>query len=117
MKREVTLSVMALACAGAAHAQLGRSQDWNTFGGDMGRTGFERSDPLINKESVAKEFALLYKTKLEENAQGAALGDAPDDHLHADLLSRLQGTGVHGGSNNNVVSSTPISGRCSGRSR
>ena len=40
MKREITLSVMALACAGAAHAQLGRTQDWNTFGADFSHIGF-----------------------------------------------------------------------------
>lgn len=70
MKRQLTLSVMALACAGAAYAQLGRTQDWNTFGGDIGRSGAERSDPFITPESVGKEFALLYKVKLEENARG-----------------------------------------------
>jgi hypothetical protein len=70
MKRECTLSVIALACASAAYAQLGRTQDWNTFGGDIGRSGMERTDPFINKESVAKEFGLLYKTRLDENGKG-----------------------------------------------
>src|SRR5262252_2880304 len=70
MKRQITASLMALACAGAAHAQLGRTQDWNTFAADIGRTGHERTDPFINKDSVAKDFALLYKTKLEEVAKG-----------------------------------------------
>ena len=61
MRRELTLSVMVLACASGAHAQLWRTQDWNTFGGDIGRTGMERTDPFLNKESVAKDFGLLYK--------------------------------------------------------
>src|SRR5437763_11949803 len=61
---------IALMFAATAQAQMGRSQDWNTFGGDTARSGFERSDPRLTKESVAKEFALLYKTKLEENARG-----------------------------------------------
>ena len=70
MRRELTLSVMVLACASGAHAQLGRTQDWNTFGGDIGRTGMERSDPFLNKDSVAKDFGLLYKVKLDENGKG-----------------------------------------------
>ena len=64
------LYAIALVFATSGHAQMGRSQDWNTFGGDTGRSGFERSDPRLTKESVAKEFALLYKTKLEESARG-----------------------------------------------
>src|SRR5260370_9562307 len=70
MRRELTLSVMVLACASGAHAQLGRTQDWNTFGGDIGRTGMERTDPFLNKESVAKDFGLLYKVNLDENGKG-----------------------------------------------
>jgi len=70
MNKKLTLPVIALACAGAAHAQLGRTQDWNTFGADIGRSGHEKTDPFINKESVARDFALLYKTKLDENGKG-----------------------------------------------
>src|SRR5689334_8234000 len=70
MNKKFTLPVVALACAGAAHAQLGRTQDWNTFGADIGRSGQEKTDPFINKESVAKDFAFLYKTKLDENGKG-----------------------------------------------
>jgi len=68
--QEACVTILVLAFAVNAHAQMGRSQDWNTFGSDPGRTGFERSDPRISKESVAKEFALLYKMKLEANARG-----------------------------------------------
>jgi outer membrane protein assembly factor BamB len=62
------LPLILLACAGTAHAQLGRSQDWSTFGSDIGRTGFERSDPLIKKDTLAKDFTLLYKMKLGSGA-------------------------------------------------
>src|SRR5262249_36754977 len=69
MKTSALLTTF-LACAGTAHAQLGRSQDWPVFASDIGRTGVERSDPRITKDSLAKDFTLLYKMKLEENAKG-----------------------------------------------
>src|SRR5882762_10469864 len=70
LRHPASLAVTALAFAVTAHAQMGRMQDWSTFAGDPGRSGFERSDSRITKESVAKEFALLYKTKLDANARG-----------------------------------------------
>ena len=45
------------------------SQDWNTYGSDQGRTGFERRNPRLLKDTLAKEFALLYKMKLDPNAR------------------------------------------------
>ena len=77
-------------------AQLGRSQDWNTFGSDIGRSGAERSDILITKDSVAKEFALLYKTKLDEAGRGQRSVTPPVVDFDFDFLPRLQGTGVYG---------------------
>ncbi|MDE3168060.1 MAG: PQQ-binding-like beta-propeller repeat protein [Acidobacteriota bacterium] len=67
MKREPTLILTGLLCAALAPApaQIGRTQDWNTFGGDTGRSNFERIEGLLNKENVAKEFSLLYKLKLD----------------------------------------------------
>ncbi|MBS1856671.1 MAG: PQQ-like beta-propeller repeat protein [Acidobacteria bacterium] len=65
MKRELTLTLIGLLCAVAAPAQIGRTQDWDTFGGDTGRSGFERIEGQLNPGSVAKEFALLYKLKLD----------------------------------------------------
>jgi hypothetical protein len=65
MKRELTLILIGLLCAGAAPAQIGHTQDFDTFGGDTGRSGFERVEGRLNKENVAKEFALLYKLKLD----------------------------------------------------
>src|SRR5713101_2896254 len=96
--------VTMLVCTMTAHAQMGRSQDWNTFGGDMGRSGFERSDPRITKESVAKEFALLYKTKLEENAKGQRSVTPPV--IISTLISYrgFKELAFFGGSNNTVYS-------------
>ena len=37
--------------------------DWPTFGNDVGRSGFIRSDPRFNKEDVAKGFEFLWKLK------------------------------------------------------
>src|SRR3978361_957152 len=72
MIRAITMKtyILALACATIATAQIGRLQDWNTFGSDIGRSGYEKNDPRMTKENVAKEFALLYKMKLEEVPKG-----------------------------------------------
>ncbi len=107
MTRELTLSVIALACAGAAHAQLGRTQDWNTFGADIGRTGMERTDPFLNKESVAKQFSLLYKIKLEENARGQLSVTPP---VIISILISYRGFKelAFSGSSNNVVSAINV---------
>src|ERR1700731_253015 len=60
--------VISLSLAGiflpAAHAQVGRVADWLTYGGDPQRTGWQKYETTINKESV-KGFQLLWKLKLE----------------------------------------------------
>ena len=98
------MAVLALVFAVSAHGQMGRSQDWNTFGGDVGRTGFERSDPRLTKESVAKDFALLYKTKLEENVRGQRSVTPPV--IISTLISYrgFKELAFVGGSNNTVYS-------------
>ncbi len=47
-----------------ANAQVGRVADWLTHGGDPQRTGWQKYETVINKESV-KGFQLLWKLKLE----------------------------------------------------
>src|ERR1043166_2396907 len=97
-------AVLLLVCALPAAAQMGRSQDWNTFGSDAGRTGSERSDPRIAKDSLAKEFALLYKIKLEENAHGQRSVTPPV--VISTLISYrgFKELAFSGGSNNTVYS-------------
>jgi outer membrane protein assembly factor BamB len=81
---------------------MGRSQDWNTFGFDSGRTGFERADPRITKETLAKDFSLIYKIKLEENARGQRSVTPP---MIINTLISYRGfkeLAFSGGSNNTV---------------
>jgi outer membrane protein assembly factor BamB len=59
----VSLSVIGL-CLPLAHAQVGRVADWLTHGGDPQRSGWQKYEPTINKDSV-KGFQLLWKLKLE----------------------------------------------------
>src|SRR4051794_6460794 len=55
----------ALISLSAAHAQFGRgAAEWSTSGGDAHRSSAVSSDPKINKDSVAKGFALFWKMKL-----------------------------------------------------
>ena len=61
MKKSLALC---LACAGIAHAQIGRTFDWHTAGGDAQRTGWEKSDTKFTKEEV-KDFSLVIKRKLD----------------------------------------------------
>src|SRR5215472_722230 len=98
------LSLFLLACAGTADAQMSRSQDWNTFASDPGRTGSERSDPRINKDTLAKDFALLYKMKLEPAAHGQRSVTPP---MIINTLISYRGfkeLAFSGGSNNTVYS-------------
>ncbi len=62
-----------LLTACAAHAQLGRTLDWTTFGGDAQRTGWEKSDSKFTKDEVAKQFQLLWKVKPENPAKSSLL--------------------------------------------
>src|SRR5215471_2582070 len=102
MRREFKLAAVALACTGIAISQLGRTLDWNTFGSDSGRTGAERTDPFINKDSVAKDFTLLFKSKLEEMPKGVRSVGPP---VIISILISYRGfkeLGFFGGSNNTV---------------
>lgn len=61
MKTIITLAGIFIASACVASAQMGRSLDWTTFGGDPQRTGWEKADSKFTKEQVAKEFQFLWK--------------------------------------------------------
>ncbi len=63
----VSLSLAAV-CLPLAHAQVGRVADWLTYGGDPQRTGWQKYETTINKESV-KGFQLLWKLKLENETK------------------------------------------------
>lgn len=67
MQRIPTTVFCLLACAIAAQAQRGPSNDWVTENGDAQRTATIKADAKINKDSVAKPGAvqLLWKLKLK----------------------------------------------------
>src|SRR5262245_36602807 len=67
MQRIVTTVFCLLACAVAAQAQRGPSNDWVTENADAQRTAAVKADAKINKDSVAKPGAvqLLWKLKLK----------------------------------------------------
>jgi outer membrane protein assembly factor BamB len=111
MRREFKLATIALAGAGLAISQLGRTLDWNTFGSDVGRTGAERTDPFINKDSVAKDFSLLYKAKLDEMPKGVRSVGPP---VIISILISYRGfkeLAFFGGSNNTVYSMNVDNGK------
>src|ERR1700719_3196426 len=68
MRKLLSLVVIPLGtaciCLSLAHAQVGRVADWLTHGGDPQRTGWQKYETSINKESV-KGFQLLWKLQLE----------------------------------------------------
>lgn len=67
MKKVGLFTVILLFCAGvSAYAQ--RGTDWTTHSGDPQRTGWQKSETKINKESV-KNFQLLWKLKLENQSK------------------------------------------------
>jgi outer membrane protein assembly factor BamB len=57
----VTALSLSCLCIPLAHAQ--RAADWPTHGGDAQRTGWQKNERKINKDSV-KDFQLLWKLKL-----------------------------------------------------
>lgn len=61
--------ILLLAGLGAVHAQLGRSIDVWTYGGDAQRTGWVKTDGRFTKDEV-KNLQVLYKLKLEEQPKG-----------------------------------------------
>jgi len=54
-------TLLAVLLTGALHAQMGRTLDWPTYGGDVQRTGWEKSDARFTKTDLAKSFQLLWK--------------------------------------------------------
>jgi len=67
MKALLALTIVAAACGRVANAQA--AANWNTYGGDPQRSGWERTDPSISKDTV-KDFQLLWKMKLEVQPKG-----------------------------------------------
>ena len=65
MNKTLTLVLFTAAFGSVAHAQIGRILDWHTFGGDIQRSGWEKSDSRFTKESLAKDFQFLWKVKPE----------------------------------------------------
>ncbi len=59
--------LLALTLICAAHAQV--SSNWTTFGGDPQRSGWERIETAISKDTV-KDLQLLWKMKLESQPKG-----------------------------------------------
>jgi outer membrane protein assembly factor BamB len=64
------LSIILLAGVPAAHAQIGRSLDWPTYGGDGQRTGWEKSEVRFTKSDLATTFQLLWKQRFESRQKG-----------------------------------------------
>src|SRR6266478_7627926 len=62
------LAVISVALAGIGVAQI-RPIDWPFYGGDAQRTGWERGDSRITKDSV-KDFQLVLKRKLDTKSRG-----------------------------------------------
>src|SRR5690349_12196053 len=60
--------VLALTLICAAHAQV--ASNWTTLGGDPQRSGWERIETAISKDTV-KDLQLLWKMRLENQPKGA----------------------------------------------
>jgi outer membrane protein assembly factor BamB len=69
MKIFSIVAVLVTACAGAANAQMGRTTDWWTYGGDAQRSGWEKNEQKFTKNDV-KDFQLLWRMKLENQQKG-----------------------------------------------
>src|ERR1051326_6720795 len=69
MSNFLLIVTVLLSLVSASYAQLGRSIDVWTYGGDCQRSGWVKTDGLFNKDEV-KNFQLLYKVKLEEQPKG-----------------------------------------------
>lgn len=70
MKRVPALLAISIACACLANAQA--LSNWNTNGGDPQRTGWEKADPAISKDTV-KDFQLLWKMKLDNQPKSVMM--------------------------------------------
>jgi hypothetical protein len=69
MRTFFALAVIGLGAAWVANAQLGRSIDVWTYGGDAQRTGFVKTDGRFTKDDV-KNFQIVWKVKLEDQPKG-----------------------------------------------
>jgi hypothetical protein len=76
MRRVVQLLAISFGCACASNAQLGRTTDWWTYGGDAQRSGWEKNEQRFSKEDV-KNFQLLWKRKLDNQPAGTQTLLAP----------------------------------------
>jgi outer membrane protein assembly factor BamB len=68
MRNVLALFVVACILAAAAIAQP-RPANWPTYGGDAQRSGWEKTDARISKDTV-KDLQLLWKMKLENQPKG-----------------------------------------------
>jgi hypothetical protein len=76
MRHSLSLTAMLLGWACLANAQMGRTSDWWSYGGDAQRTGWEKNDQKFTKEEV-NNFQLLWKMKLENEHKGPRTLTAP----------------------------------------
>ncbi len=65
-----------------------RPANWPTYGADAQRSGWEKADARISKETV-KDLQLLWKMKLGESTQRAAAFDASFDSGKPDFVSGI----------------------------
>jgi hypothetical protein len=76
MRNYLSLTVILLGCASLGHAQMGRTTDWWSYGGDAQRSGWEKNDQKFTKEDV-KDFRLLWQMKLDNQQKGLRTLSAP----------------------------------------
>ena len=76
MRNFSVAAVILLGCCCSMNAQLGRTSDWWSYGGDAQRTGWEKNEQKFTREEVSK-FQLLWKRKLENGATGVRSLMAP----------------------------------------
>lgn len=61
----VVLVVCLAGVSWAVYAQGGRSREWLTWGGDIERTGWNRGETVLSKQSVGR-LALRWKTQIDK---------------------------------------------------
>lgn len=76
MRNSCALVFIFLGCACVGNAQLGRTTDWWSYGGDAQRTGWEKNEQKFTKADV-KDFRLLWKMKLDNRQTGPSSLQAP----------------------------------------
>src|SRR5690242_16476832 len=76
MRNCLSLAVILLSCAGLGNAQMGRTTDWWSYGGDAQRTGWEKNDQKFTKEDV-KNFQLLWNMEFNNKQKGLRTLSAP----------------------------------------